>query len=39
MTARTIQRDPGAYVTETAVTPEPRELHVMHSPMPGTRAR
>ena len=34
MTAWTIERDPGAYVTEIAVTPEPRELQVMHSPMP-----
>jgi hypothetical protein len=33
MTAWTIERDPGAYVTEIAVTPEPRELQVMHSPM------
>ncbi len=28
------ERDPGAYVTEIAVTPEPREPQVMHSPMP-----
>jgi hypothetical protein len=34
MTAWTIERDPGAYVTEIAVTPEPRELQVLHSPMP-----
>ncbi len=33
MTAWTIERDPGAYVTEIAVTPEPGELQVMHSPM------
>jgi hypothetical protein len=33
MTAWTIERDLGAYVTEIAVTPEPRELQVMHSPM------
>ena len=34
MTAWAIERDLGAYVTEIAVTPEPRELQVMHSPMP-----
>ena len=28
-----IERDPGGCVTEIAVTPEPRELQVMHSPM------
>jgi hypothetical protein len=28
-----VERDPGAYVTEIAVTPEPRELQVLHSPM------
>ena len=35
MTAWTIERDPGGCVTEIAVTPEPHELQVMHSPMPG----
>ena len=34
MTAWTIERDTGAYVTEIGVTPEPRELQVLHSPMP-----
>ncbi len=33
MTVWAIERDPSAYVTEIAVTPEPRELQVMHSPM------
>ncbi len=34
MTAWSIERDPGGYVIEIAVTPESRELQVMHSPMP-----
>ena len=38
MTAWSIERDPGAYVTEIAITPEPRELQVLHSPMPGPEA-
>lgn len=29
-----IERDPDGCVTEIAATPEPRELHVLHSPMP-----